>query len=57
MVSADKNANLTFTFFPEEIDWAIMEMKASLVPGLDGLPATFFQKYQEYLQAVIMPIF
>ena len=48
---------LTLPFLPEEVKRAIMEMKANSAPGPDGLPVTFFQKFWDQLQAVIMPMF
>ena len=57
LVSDDENSELTLPFSPEEVRRAIMGMKANSAPGPDGLPVSFFQKFWEYIEAVIMPMF
>ena len=41
-VSANENAELTLSFLPEEVLPAIAEVKASMVPCLNGLLVSFF---------------
>ena len=52
-----ENADLTLPFLPEEVQKAVMEMKANSAPGPDGLPVAFFQTFWEMAKTVIMPMF
>lgn len=59
-MSADENAELTLPFFPKVARRAIrviVKMKANSALGPDNLPVTFFQKFWEHLQEVIMLMF
>jgi hypothetical protein len=38
----DENAELTLPFLPEEVAYAIREMKANSAPRPDSLPVSFF---------------
>ena len=57
LVSDVEYMEVTLAFSPKKVRQAIMGMKANLALGPDGLHVSFFQKFWDIIEVVIMPMF